>query len=366
MTATPVSTVYRPFGAFRFTLASLVVVSHTHELAGFGAVLSPLGLGNMGVMTFFVLSGYVIAEAITVFYSGRPGAFLVNRALRIFPPFFVALAFSVFLHAIVAQSGALRFFDPVEHPERMFDAQNITGNALMLLIPVGLGRLGFSVDYIYVRYAWAVAIELLFYYAIALLVWCAITPAVRRAVEPHTFWSGAMGLFLLMFVASMLVSDTGVYGSGWIPYFMLGIALFHLSMRGAPERRAGALVLAVVCLVCVNWHAYQYIGRTSRATVLESLVILNVLLLALWLLSRAAIGERWTALDRLLGDLTYPLYLNHYAVSVALLSLVPAEHFGIGLFIGNFGASVLFSYVAMQCSEPLTRRLRDRIRGRRL
>lgn len=45
---------YRPFGFFRFMLASMVVISHTHILAGEGisGLLAPYGLGNMAVMSF--------------------------------------------------------------------------------------------------------------------------------------------------------------------------------------------------------------------------------------------------------------------------------------------------------------------------
>ena len=59
--------------------------------------MQKVGLGNVAVVSFFVLSGYVISEAVDVFYRGRPaGSFIGDRALRFGAPFYwAALAVSV-------------------------------------------------------------------------------------------------------------------------------------------------------------------------------------------------------------------------------------------------------------------------------
>jgi peptidoglycan/LPS O-acetylase OafA/YrhL len=67
-------------------------------------------------------------------------------------------------------------------------------------------------------------------------------------------------------------------------------------------------------------------------------------------------------LDTALGDLTYPLYLNHYAVSIAMLTLFAHLRPSIGLFVATFVVSVAFSYGAMLLTEPMTKGIRDRIR----
>lgn len=133
---------YRLFGTFRLLLALMVVVSHTHRLAGegFSKWIGQFGIGNMAVMTFFVLSGFVIAEANELFYNRRTGAFLINRLLRIFPPYFVALAFSVLLHLGVSLVRPLEFYSIIPHPELMFSWQNIVRNILpfvMSIVPRG-------------------------------------------------------------------------------------------------------------------------------------------------------------------------------------------------------------------------------------
>ena len=49
----------------------------------------------------------------------------------------------------------------------MFSAKNLTGNALILVVLYGLDKVGITIDYPFVRYPWAVAVELWFYLAFA-------------------------------------------------------------------------------------------------------------------------------------------------------------------------------------------------------
>ena len=94
---------YKYFGIFRFILALLVVISHFSVFIpeAYELELKTLGLGNMAVVTFFILSGYVMTESNEVFYKKRTGKFLINRILRIVPPYYMALIFSIFIHYIL-------------------------------------------------------------------------------------------------------------------------------------------------------------------------------------------------------------------------------------------------------------------------
>ena len=324
----------------------MVVVSHTHSLAGEPlAFLGPLGIGNMGVMTFFILAGYVIAEAVHVSYSNRPGAFLLNRALRIYPPFVVALLLSVGIHAFVASIHELKFYDAIVAPEKIFDAANITANAFSLIVLVGLEKLGLSVQYPFVRYSWAIAVELQFYIAFAFLFFLIKGRASLTVV-------------VLTLITVFVLAMPNFGSRGWIPYFMLGVAIYRCPKNSAR-------VLGAVSLVFVNWHAYVYISRNSDANVIACLVILDALIVMLWKLSNSEIPKSLEQLDKLLGDLTYPLYLNHYVVSIVMLTLFYNE-ISVVAFVATYVLSVVFSYMAMLCTEPLTKAFRDRIRGQKL
>lgn len=354
---------YRPLGFFRFMLASMVVLSHTHILAGVDVseVIAPYGLGNMAVMSFFVLSGFVIAEANFTFYSGRPGAFVINRLLRIWPPFFVALGFSILIHWSVAQYAELRFFDDIAYPEKIFSWRNITGNSLYLLVIYGLGKLGVSPDYLFVRYAWAVVVELIFYYIFAVVVFLSGLSFVRRYLVGKIYWLVvSVGICLLFFMAILSHMDIFLYGA-WAPYFLFGVAMYFFG--GAAKNRLLWLVILGISLVVINWHAFGYLSRNPANNAIYSLIILNVLVGILWILSHQESSGKWKMFDRWFGDITYPLYLMHYAISIAILSLVGEGYRSPVLFVAMYCLCVLVSYGLLFISEPFTRGIRNRIRG---
>jgi peptidoglycan/LPS O-acetylase OafA/YrhL len=356
---------YRPFGFFRFMLASMVVISHTHILAGEGisGLLAPYGLGNMAVMSFFVLSGFIIAEASFTYYSGRLGAFLKNRLLRIFPPFFVALVFSIALHWSIAQYLELQFFDDIAYSEEIFSWKNIFGNSLYLIVILGLGKLGLAPDYLFVRYAWAVAVELMFYYIFAMAIFFSNLPMVINVLTRKGYWLLISIALTLFFIGAILSAREVFFHFGvWVPYFILGISIFFLLKNGASSRPLWLSILGL-SLAGVNWHAYVYISTNPSSNVAAALLILNFLIAILWILGHLRVSEKWKRIDRRLGDVAYPLYLNHYAVSIAILSLLGEELRNPLLFVMAYSACLLVSYGAFFVSEPLTRDIRNRIRG---
>ena len=80
----PLESSYRMQGFYRFILALMVLWSHSvvsffPEMSGW---FSDLQLGNVGVSSFFVLSGYLMSEAISNWYSNRLPNFLINRYLH--------------------------------------------------------------------------------------------------------------------------------------------------------------------------------------------------------------------------------------------------------------------------------------------
>ena len=91
--------------------------------------------------------------------------------------------------------------------------------------------------------------------------------------------------------------------------------------------------------------------------------ILNVLIVILWILSQQEIYGKLRKFDKWFGDITYPLYLNHYAISIAILSLVGEVHKSPALFVATYFLSVVVSYGLTFVSEPLTLGIRNKIRG---
>jgi peptidoglycan/LPS O-acetylase OafA/YrhL len=158
---------YRPFGTFRLILAFAVVVSHFQEsLIPAGMDVHEKILGRTGVFLFFVLSGYVIAEALNLFYQGRIKQFLINRSLRIFPPFLAALAIGIFTYIIFTHYNFPHLqlgysYSHVLSPESIF----------LNLFSVFDFRIPKMEEdyYLTVRMVWTLVIEWQFYVAFALI-----------------------------------------------------------------------------------------------------------------------------------------------------------------------------------------------------
>lgn len=89
-------------GLIRLLLASLVIVDHAFPLGGFGkdpfwnATNGQASLGSLAVAGFFAISGYLIAKS---GMSGDVVQFMWKRTLRIFPAYWVLLAFTAFIVA---------------------------------------------------------------------------------------------------------------------------------------------------------------------------------------------------------------------------------------------------------------------------
>lgn len=364
----PVKSGYRLFGTLRFVLAMFVVIGHMVVLAPVEVqrVIVPLALSQVGVFMFFVLSGYVIAEANESFYVGQGRRFLINRGLRIIPPYYAALLVSLLLHAFVSWNTGLRFY-VTPAPRDIFATANVIGNFANIVVWHGLSVLKIAPHYLFVNYIWALVVEMKFYVAAALLFWL----AGRKNVFLQRY---GLALGFCFFIALHLwaVAEPTKYSHdlAFIPYFSFGMCLYY----ALEKRSQGALIGAVLSLVLVLSH---YVARLAYPeadvevtrvhadfNVVASSLLLFLLYLSLIPLSKVQITPRLKAVDRFLGDVTYSLYLNHFVVLIVFLSYFPKPSSVV--YLAAMLSAVIFSYGMNFLTEPYTRLLRDRVRGRAL
>ena len=63
---------YEPFGAFRLLLAVFVITGHLFLLGPESDAVKALGLDDTGVALFFIISGYIIFQPMSIFIvAGR-------------------------------------------------------------------------------------------------------------------------------------------------------------------------------------------------------------------------------------------------------------------------------------------------------
>lgn len=93
----------------RLVLASIVLYDHAVGLSGSGRVwnVSQTSIGPLAVDGFFGISGYLIAGSAL---RNAPGRYLWQRALRIFPGFWVCLLMTAFVFGVIIAIG-----DPTPH-----------------------------------------------------------------------------------------------------------------------------------------------------------------------------------------------------------------------------------------------------------
>lgn len=85
------------FDLIRLGAAALVIIGHAWSLTGSPGVprLAGISIHHLGVYIFFAVSGFLIARSWE--RDGRAPAFLIRRALRIFPALFVVVVTTAFV-----------------------------------------------------------------------------------------------------------------------------------------------------------------------------------------------------------------------------------------------------------------------------
>lgn len=328
---------YRAFGTFRFLLALAVALGHARSMApeAVGHFISVWAVGTIGVLAFFVLSGFIISEALNTFYRDRPGPFIANRLLRLVPPYLAALIISLGLHLLF-----------ITTPADAYSSRNLAHQLLLLFISWGPE----PPSYYFVRYIWAVSVELWFYFIYAVLFF--------SLIEKRNSGLGA----LLLFVASILAAYAAkrsevswIYPIWMAPYFLLGVALHWLAIK----RNMFAAAATGLSSVATAWHVYDWYGRTS--TGIGAAFVVLVLAAGVGLLALVQLGPSLRRIDSWLGDLSYPLYLNHFAVLALFKVILPST--GIILWLSAGAASCAVAVLAHYLVEPQIHALRTRLRG---
>ena len=353
---------YRPFGAFRFGLALLVLLQHGLLLLAHShrALLYSLELGAVAVTTFFALSGFIVAEAASSFYAGRPGAFLANRALRVVPPYLAALALTMTVDSWLYADGRLVALDAPLAGAPWQPRVLLAG--VVEIVPGLTARRVSGQDFSFIPFAWTLRVEFAFYLAAFATAWLMALRhagglAWRRAVV-----AGALGVAYLAF-AGFVWRHHGQSSPGGglqvicVPFFAFGLSLFFWARR--PGRLRALHLLMVSAAVVL---AFTYWGQRGHPVLAYQLPLLCLLLGALaWLSGVGSVPERVRRWDRRLGELSYPLYVSH-GVVLSLLAGVFARR-GLVLYgVAAVLALLLAGGLHVVVEQPL-RAVRTRLRG---
>jgi peptidoglycan/LPS O-acetylase OafA/YrhL len=339
---------YRPLGAFRFGLALLVVLQHFQHLlpAADRAMFSHMGFGALAVCVFFAVSGFVVAEVNAVFYARRPGAFLANRALRLVPPYGVALCVSVLVQGVLWHAGRLVLWD-FSLSASPLAAETLLSGVLGLL--PGFNPRWFGQDFEFIPFVWTLRMEIAFY-----LVAAGTMAMSWRVRSTWPVWAALVAGLAASAAFLLLAGRPGALNTA--PMFLIGVCVFLLEARRSGAR--AVLLLAAAGLAAAGFVSWRQHGAPVLAWQMPALG--GLMALFVWLVTRRAAG-RGRMIDRRLGDWSYPLYLNHYVVGVVATSLAP--RMGVAVYLGAVVLSVGLAVAAERLVDRPLRGWRDRVRA---
>ena len=266
-------------GLYRLLLALGVLISHT--------ALAPknLDVGISAVVSFFILSGLAMTYQIERFgeTTARVGLFYIDRAVRIFPQYLFYLALAM----VLLGSGKIAYSFASD-----CGSTQIAFN--LLVIPMGWAD-AVGVRCFYLPQAWSLGLELCFY---LILPWLAFYPracVLAAVLSCCVFGAAFVGLI-----------DSEVWGYRTLPgtlfIFMVGMTLARgdlLVPRFALMIWLGAVALLATHICC---------GGVERLMVDRDVTIGLVVGIPSIALAHQL---RQTRLDKLCGNMSYGVFLNH-------------------------------------------------------
>jgi peptidoglycan/LPS O-acetylase OafA/YrhL len=348
-----------PLDGLRGVSAQAVFVAHllpfTVPAYGTGRIAAVLGaLAQLAVVTFFVLSGYVIATSLVRRAAdGRFNLleFGIRRLARIWPPFIASLLLIAALVVAIQAGAELRSFGTVVRlPEQ---------SAFAWLRAIGLySSAGHDIVAVFNSPVWSLRLEVRLYViaGIAMVAWVA----------------GGLVRWLAVAVAAYLVLQLArlAYGLPSLAIFAAG-ALAAVAGHGGqappePLSRLTAAVAPLLFIAILGAAAFELPGRRPADIALH-VVYGAVLAAALPRLARplpASSGRLARGLCAT-GDYSYTLYILHLPLLIALgAGLGLAGHGGLALALFAVNTICLMVAAVAERTDVFTALLRRLVPGR--
>ncbi len=333
-------------GILRLVLALSVVMSH--------GLTTLLGIrlfdGAGAVWIFFAISGFLITIALSNKYQGgvrHLGYFYWNRMIRLYPAYWLWLAITIAAYLLIPTESLTyqRFIVDNSIQASGFWADHLQGSSISTVIVAVIANIfGFFSDallylgldkatgalvgnpnqnqpawgmgFMFIGQFWSIGIELVFY---------AIAPLVTKSLLRISilFCLSASGCLEQAWTeiglwAALPPSITYLQAPKFLWMFMIGSMLGHVflcSKEAVPQEK---LILPTVLLLLM----YAYIA--FRGQLLFPIqrfpwwIFAGVTAAVPFLFAKTA-SNKW---DRFAGDLSYPVYVNHFIVIQILGSAI--------------------------------------------
>ncbi len=322
------------FGTFRFFLAWCVVYVHLWEKVGY--------IGVYAVYSFFLLSGYLMARVLNDRYgfdfTGLT-RFSINRFLRIYPSyyFFLILSLSIVYIKPDISFGISSYLIFPDLKQMIYNFSIIKVTSVQpQLIPT----------------AWSLRVELIFYLLLALII-------ARNRYICILFLICSIFYYAYLLVEGYALASKyfTLYASA-LPFCIGALAYFYRQ-----ELRFIKLTHAkyIAILFVINLFYANFLGDPYKYGYFVSIFLGFLLIHAL---SCAGLDKNSFLMkaDKLLGDLSYPVFLCHYFVYCLIVSFGLADGMGSRLFFISIIPINLLSYISCAYIEKPINNIRYKIR----
>ncbi len=287
------------FGTYRTLLALMVVALH---LGGIPVI------GAYAVFGFYTLSGYLMTFIMQNNYGYTPGGiykYAVNRFLRIYPIYWIALLFSVGLAWYLGNGFTSNYHPAFYLPDDLF---GLAKNLLLFFPFQERPRLAPP--------AWALTVELFFY----ILIGLGISKNKRRTVV----WLGLSILYHGLIIAFQMGWHQRYYTipAASLP-FATGAMIYHFKDRliHYADQKMGRLdpfsAYIIFSVILINWFI-GYLTAQSEGISFYLNYVLSAAMVVI-LSEKRVLPLISRTFDRWMGDFSYPIYLIHYQVGLVVV-----------------------------------------------
>lgn len=307
--------------------------------------------GSSGVDIFFVLSGFVMWWT-TRGRPTKPGDFLLRRAIRIAPLYWI----------FTLLAAGIALFLPQLVRSTRFDALHVAASLAFVpwwnpLVPhddpIALTPI--------IVPGWTLNVEMAFYVVFAIAL------HVRERVRPLV----VAALLTAMFVLARTVfagTPLQFYGTDLLAEFMAGV-LLAIGLKWLPSTRAGGWAILLAVAFVWLWWLDEHRPDLPQALTLGVPALLCVV--AALQIERCGRLPRMRLLS-LVGDASYSIYVSHVFVIPGARMVSRVIGFDMGtaygaVFVaGTVTAAAVFGIlVHLVVERPLLARLNALLRGRK-
>ncbi len=294
------------------------------------------GLGHLGVVIFFLISGYIISLAVE---NDTRKAFVIKRVFRIFPALIAAVFFTGFINFV------LDFFGfPIIPGTSLADFRDLLGSALLFdqLVYFKNGILTVT---------WTLVVEILFYALAAVFftrmssrpiqstLLILLVPSVIIVLMPSV---------IIVWPGSKVIMSSLSHYTVYFPIFAIGrlTYLYRAKKIEAPEFAVMNMVTAVLFIQLYEHYQPGYLFETPTTlpiyTYIQAVLIFWGAILA---------KPKKSKFLYFFANISYSLYLFHIPMGIFVLTVLDGKIAYEWSLLLSFLASVLISTASWKLIE---------------